>query len=179
MGQLDAVRLHRVTPEDWRSHRDLRLEMLQDTPDAFWSTYEREAGNDEAQWRAGIERIAFLQARAGQRLLGSVGLVLHADPVPDLAAESSALLIAMYVVPSGRRHGVGSALVGGALELAREHGRQRVLLEVTSSNHGARALYERMGFVATGASTAHPRRAELVEHEMVCELAPAGVSRGR
>ena len=34
-----TLTVHRVTPDDWRSHRDLRLEMLQATPDAFFTQY--------------------------------------------------------------------------------------------------------------------------------------------
>lgn len=52
--------------------------------------------------------------------------------------------------PAARRRGVGAALVAAALSEAREHGAERVLLEVRASNEAALALYRRAGFVEDG-----------------------------
>lgn len=62
-------------PEDWVSHRDLRLEMLQDSPTAFWATLDDAHLLTEAEWREELRgpRIHF-QARAvdteGQEIAG-------------------------------------------------------------------------------------------------------------
>lgn len=45
------IHLHRVLAQDWESHRDIRLEMLQNAPDAFWFSYADEAVFEEADWR--------------------------------------------------------------------------------------------------------------------------------
>ena len=45
-----------------------------------------------------------------------------------------------------------------------------VILEVGSPNGPAIALYERCGFVPTGATAAHPRREDVHELEMVHPL---------
>ena len=58
-----ALHLHPVSPDDWESHRDVRLAMLQDAPDAFWFTYADEAVYDEADWRERIEGAWLVQAR--------------------------------------------------------------------------------------------------------------------
>jgi ribosomal protein S18 acetylase RimI-like enzyme len=52
----------------------------------------------------------------------------------------------LFVRESGRRAGLGEALVATALERARARGCGRVELDVSESNGAARALYERMGF---------------------------------
>jgi GNAT superfamily N-acetyltransferase len=52
----------------------------------------------------------------------------------------------LYVRDSDRRKGLGEALVGKAIERARERGCGRIELDVSESNRGAWALYERMGF---------------------------------
>ena len=56
------------------------------------------------------------------------------------------------------------------LEEARHLGKAEVVLEVGSHNDPAIALYERCGFVRTGAITGHPRREDVHELEMVHPL---------
>lgn len=48
-----------------------------------------------------------------------------------------------------RGQGVGTKLLNGVIEFAREHGYQTVRLDVVDTNPRARQLYERVGFVAT------------------------------
>jgi ribosomal protein S18 acetylase RimI-like enzyme len=155
-----------VRPDDWRSYRDLRLEGLLEAPDAFWFTHADEAAYDEADWRERIEGAWIVQARDGQGLLGSAGLGLHWEP----ERATVATLFGMYVTPRARGRGVGAALVAAVVEEARRRGKSEVVLEVTSDNAAARALYERCGFVATGATHPHPRKEELHEIEMVRSL---------
>ena len=50
--QHPSVQLHRVRPDDWVSHRDLRLEALRDAPDAFWFTYA-----DEVAFEGGLKLV--------------------------------------------------------------------------------------------------------------------------
>ncbi|HSG47720.1 MAG TPA: ribosomal protein S18-alanine N-acetyltransferase [Longimicrobiales bacterium] len=54
------------------------------------------------------------------------------------------------VRPEARGRGVGSALLDHILEVARERSVQSVFLEVRESNHVARELYARRGFVEVG-----------------------------
>jgi ribosomal protein S18 acetylase RimI-like enzyme len=164
--QHQSVHLHRVRPDDWVSHRDLRLEALRDAPDAFWFTYADEAAFDEADWRARIEGAWLVQARDEDEVLGTAGLGSHWEP----ERATVPTLFGMYVTPRARDRGVGQILVRAVLEEARRRGAAEVLLEVTSGNTAARALYERCGFVATGAMHPHPRNEHLQEIEMVATL---------
>jgi ribosomal protein S18 acetylase RimI-like enzyme len=157
------MHLHPVTPEDWESHREVRLAMLQDAPEAFWFTYADEAVYDEADWRERIEGAWLVQARDADGLIGSAGLGSHWEP----ERATTATLFGMYVAPRARGLGVGEALVRAALDEARRLGKSEVVLEVTSSNEAAEALYARCGFVRTGAVHNHPRRPDLTEIEMV------------
>jgi ribosomal protein S18 acetylase RimI-like enzyme len=160
----DEIRLHQVAPDDWESHRAIRLEMLLDAPDAFWFTHADEVGLTEAGWRAQVERGWLVQAREDDVVLGSAGLGTHWEP----GRESTATLFGMYVTPRARGRGVGERLVRAVLDEARLRGAGEVVLEVANTNAAAIALYERCGFVATGATHPHPRRPELHELEMVC-----------
>lgn len=53
----------------------------------------------------------------------------------------------LVVRPGMRGKGIGSKLLEAVFELAREKKCARVRLTVIDTNHGARRLYERMGFV--------------------------------
>ena len=57
----------------------------------------------------------------------------------------------VLVAESHRRRGIGSALTTAAEELARERGHSRLALTVSAKSPEVRALYERLGFRATGA----------------------------
>lgn len=54
------------------------------------------------------------------------------------------------VVPGWRRRGIARTLVERLIEEARRRGCREVLLEVATSNAGAIALYEGVGFVSIG-----------------------------
>jgi GNAT superfamily N-acetyltransferase len=54
----------------------------------------------------------------------------------------------LFVRDEDRRRGLGEALVARTIGRARERGCGRIELDVSESNRGAWALYERMGFSA-------------------------------
>lgn len=170
------IRLRAVTPDLWECHRDLRLEMLADAPDAFWATLaEAEAMTDE-QWRARtagplVHLQALVGTADGEELAGSLGI----DPVgytEDLPLDADTVnVVAVYVRPAFRGRRVVRALVAGAADVVRGMGRDRLLLEVTSDNAPARRAYERLGFTETGRTHPDPRRgSEFCEVEYEARL---------
>ncbi|MGY5764377.1 GNAT family N-acetyltransferase [Brachybacterium sp. DNPG3] len=152
---VGAVRLHRVGPQDWESHRDLRLDMLRADPDAFWARADQLSAWDEADWRrdaAGPRR--HIQVRRGGAVLGGIG-VLPEGYTPEHPLPADAVhLVSLWVRPAARGTGLSALLLQGATELAMELGRPRLLLDVDARNIPARRLYERSGFRATGAEEA-------------------------
>ena len=124
-----TLTVHRVTPDDWESHRDLRLEMLQAAPDAFFTQYADVVDFDEDTWRGRIATQCHFQARLEGDPVGSVGVWDDPETPGDAAT-----LVAMYVAPRARGAGVGERLVQAVLDEAAERGRRRVVLEVTVGN---------------------------------------------
>jgi ribosomal protein S18 acetylase RimI-like enzyme len=91
-----------------------------------------------------------LVAVSGAEIVGSV----HVERSPPGFGE-----IGMAVTREWRGRGVGSALLAGAIEWARERGLHKLSLGVFAHNAGAIALYRKFGFVEEGRRVKHYRRA--------------------
>jgi ribosomal protein S18 acetylase RimI-like enzyme len=140
-----VVDVRRVRPDEWRDLRELRLESLQDSPDAFWRRHDEELETPDEDWRERAESPCFV-AVEDERLVGMV--VGMADDEDDRLAN----LYAMYVKPGARGRGIGEALVNAHVAWARDAGFARVRLMVNVDNESAHRLYERCGFRDTGHS---------------------------
>lgn len=89
-------------------------------------------------------------ARAGERAAGVCQLRYRFGVwygAPDCALED------LFVSEEARGSGLGRALLGGAIERAREHGCRRIELDVNEGNEPARSLYERHGFSSRSSGT--------------------------
>lgn len=91
----------------------------------------------------------FLVAEVGEGVAGYVVAV-------DAADEGEILNLA--VAPTGRRQGLGRALVEHILDALGERGATKVFLEVRESNAAARALYAVYGFTEVGRRREYYRR---------------------
>lgn len=138
------ITVERVTEQDWRTLRDVRLRALTEAPQAFGSTLERELAFEESTWR---ERAAagrtFLAVRAGQ-VVGLAGY--YAEP----GREKERQLVSMWVDPYARGSGAAALLVAAVREAAAAEGARTLTLFVADGNDRARRLYERLGFRSTG-----------------------------
>jgi GNAT superfamily N-acetyltransferase len=101
---------------------------------------------------AGVERL--LDDRDSEFLIGAP----HEDAPPGgvvqlryrwgiWRAGFDCLLEDLYVAEEARRHGLGRALLEGAIARARVRGCRRMELDTNEDNAAARALYEAAGFV--------------------------------
>jgi ribosomal protein S18 acetylase RimI-like enzyme len=148
-----------------------------DTIRAHWEAMEEEIGGPpwvRERWEeelVDVERrlrdsAIFLAEDDGQPL-GLLGL--------DFGREKIAHVQSVYVRPEARRRGVANALMVEAAAMSREHGYDHIELDVLTSNHGALAVYERLGFVE------YQRRLAVPLDELDVRLGgqPAGESSGR
>lgn len=140
-----GILVQRLTADDWRVWRDVRLAALADAPYAFGSSLAREQSFNETDWRA--------------RLAPSNGLsavvLLDGQPVGAIggytpAGAAAVLLIAMWARPDLRGRGLGDALVSEVLAWAREQGWPSIELRVADGNNAARRLFLRHGFAPNG-----------------------------
>jgi ribosomal protein S18 acetylase RimI-like enzyme len=160
-------RIDRVGPEAWSRLRGVRLRALGDAPDAFWSTTEGESRLAVDVWRRRLARpdaATFLAVRDGVDVGLAIGAPHHVHP-------SDAGLYSVWVAPAVRGSGVADRLITAVVDWARAAGHPRIRLDVADANRRAVALYARLGFARTGATSRFPPpRDHIVEHERALEL---------
>ena len=99
-----------------------------------------------------------MAARVGELVAAGDTVVLIAGEGPDAlvllrfranlwSPHDESYVAELYVVPEHRRHGLGQALMERAMSLSRERGCDRIELCTEETDIGARALYEKLGFV--------------------------------
>ena len=162
----DETTIRRVRTEDAGRARALRLEMLADTPLAFLTTLAEAAAKPHDEFVGRITRaaagtqIGHFVAVSGKQLVGQV--IAVESPTDD----DITMLFAVYVSPSHRGSGVLVGLVEAAAAWSRECGRNRLELEVVSTNARATRAYQKIGFQALGDPIPHPTILTLTEQVM-------------
>ena len=144
------VTIRRFAAHEWRIYRDLRLRALADSPDAFGSTYEREAAREDAEWESRL--------RTGAAETVQMPLVAFVEQTPaglawarvDEHDPTVAHLFQVWVAPEYRGQGIGRLMTNTAIAWARDLGVGRLRLGVTPSHPAARHLYRQAGFVDVG-----------------------------
>jgi GNAT superfamily N-acetyltransferase len=159
------MEIQRLSIDEARRLRHIRLRALADTPDAFGSTYAAVAAHPLAEWSKQLQEIAtFVAVHDGKDL----GLVRCAS---DEHHHDTAWLISMWVTPEARGQGVGNALIDAVIECARSSGASRLLLDVGDHNQQAIALYARKGFQPNGQTGSLPApRNHIREHQRELRL---------
>ena len=137
-----------MTTADVDAYRSLRLEALNDSPEAFSaSPVDETTLRDED-----------MAARCAPPLPGLTLGAFQADTLIGMAAyipntgtktRHKAKLVSVYLKPDWRKSGLGRALVEGIIAHARE---QQVILQCNATMHNlpARRLYHALGFVPFG-----------------------------
>lgn len=83
---------------------------------------------------------------------GSVAGFVSVSEKKHWTGQTDAYIGELVVATDHEGHGVGSALVGAAIDWSRERGLERVTLDTGIRNDRARRLYESLGFEEEGIS---------------------------
>lgn len=158
--------VRRVMPQEWVTLRSMRLAGLRDAPLSFGSSYEREAGWDEARWRESATSVAWFLAWRDGRPVGiaggtggrrkGAGAPGGRDEHAPAGDEGERYVISMWVDPSARGTGIADALIGAVAGWARADGARTLKLWVADASPRARAFYHRAGFRTTGETDEMP-----------------------
>jgi ribosomal protein S18 acetylase RimI-like enzyme len=160
-----VIKLVPITPDVVAAFKDVRLRALQDSPQAFGSTYAKESQFGDDEWLRRSERWATPRRGGWLAMDGDApcGIVVGDC---DRADPTVAWIMSMWVVPTHRRMGAGRRLVEALLRWAVTQDYRVVRLEVVCTNDAAIRFYESMEFVKTGRTCIYPNDPSLFEYEM-------------
>jgi ribosomal protein S18 acetylase RimI-like enzyme len=154
---------------DWRRLREIRLEMLADTPLAYVESRSAAEAYDDERWR---ERAAWADEphHLGLAVVPGgtgrwIGLACCAAR-PDLGDR--AFVFSVYVAPAVRGRGVADQLFDRVEDWAGAEGHRDLFLFVHESNPRAIAFYRRRGYLDTGAR--EPYRLDPTQSELELRL---------
>ncbi|QPF74753.1 GNAT family N-acetyltransferase [Roseateles sp. DAIF2] len=146
---LPGCELRLLREEQLPDYKALRDRMLAGHDEAFTSDAATELARSAESYRSRISQgpggacLFTLTAWLDGTLIGAVSC----EREPRQKVRHTAHLIGMMVDDPVQGRGIGRALLHAALRLLeQEDGIELVTLSVTSSNRGAVALYESMGF---------------------------------
>lgn len=164
----DDVIVRALLPRDVELFRSLRLQALEDSPDAYVETLE---GARNCDWDARAARLFVLDPPTS---VAYVALVRDLPVAMIIAGHKDhngfPFLAAMWVHPDFRRRGIGRSLVDRALAFLSATGQRYVSLWVTESHADVFQFYERLGFERTGAKSTLRPGSEITILEMARAL---------
>ena len=144
------MQIRALAPPDALAFVALRLRGLLECPEAFASSHEEELSTPLTEIERRLEPksdSAVFGAFEGETLCALVGL--QREQMAKLAHK--AFIWGMYVAPEVRTQGVGSKILGHALQYATTVlGVRQVNLGVNTKNKAAVSLYRKLGFVQFG-----------------------------
>lgn len=152
-GTASAYIVREVVEADWPQLRELRLEMLADTPIAYGETLDVALTHEEPEWRMRARRglpehtilLTAIHRETG-RWVGTMGGFVQREP-----GAQGPLLVGVYVSPEhrGRSHGVAEAMIGRVEQWAAGEA-DSLRLIVHEDNARAIGFYRRLGYVPNG-----------------------------
>lgn len=128
---------------DWEELREVRLRALRESGSSYISSFERESGYEENDWKEEFSRGRWW-VLSGQG--GSPAGLIGATPF-----QGDWYLEYLWIAPAFRRRGLAARLVRHVIDsVTAEEGISTVALWVLNENQAAYTLYKRLGFIADG-----------------------------
>ena len=166
---MSIMEFRQARLEEWEQSRDLRREMLADTPIAYLQTLDDALATPDEVWRRQHqERLSmpsnaavFVAVDARGRWRGQAATMVNAFSRPVRV-----WLGAVYLAPEARGSGAAERLVELAEDWTRERGHDELFLEVHEHNGPAIRFYERTGWQLTGQRRPYPLDPSMDELEM-------------
>ncbi|MGZ5199610.1 MAG: N-acetyltransferase family protein [Telluria sp.] len=164
------MNIRTLQPADWPVYRSLRLRALEDSPDAFATTFAEQAARPDDSWAA---RLA---AAAGSEHEYPLLAEHDGNPCGTAWARTDATdpavveILQVWVAPEARGHGIAAGLLREAIGWARTRGARTVTLDVTQGDSPAVRLYLREGFRNVGEAVPFRQGSPLLSQPMRLDL---------
>jgi ribosomal protein S18 acetylase RimI-like enzyme len=143
------MELRILKPSDANNYRYIRLEALQNNPEAFASSYEEEKDEPVEKYIYNFQSKDSFTIGAFEN--GNLVGVITLKKESLLKLRHRANIVAMYVNPESRGIGIGKALLTEVIKKANDlDGIEQIYLTVVTTNEAAKRLYYSMGFEVFG-----------------------------
>lgn len=143
------IHITTLPPGEWEKYRLIRLEALQDSPQAFGTTLKEAQAEPESFWRERLEQAALGErvwlffAQEGADIMGTIGAYTEEGEHNEHVAN----IVGFFVSPHARGKGVGEKLFSTILKTLQDVPRiVKIYLRVTTTQTPAIAIYEKYGF---------------------------------
>ncbi|SEO87769.1 Ribosomal protein S18 acetylase RimI [Amphibacillus marinus] len=143
------MEIRQLKSNDAESYLAIRLEALQNSHEAFATSYGEEKNQTENSYhdRLSSETTFTFGAFIDKQLVGVITLVR--ETLVKLSHRAN--LVAMYIKPEARGKGIGKLLVNSAIgQAAQLDGLEQIYLSVVTTNQSAKQLYLATGFEVVG-----------------------------
>ncbi len=142
---MDNMNIRLLTPNDWQVWQHIRLQGLQNNPEAFGSSYEEECNQSQDELKSYLEKNAVFASFVGEELVGCAGFYT----LDKFKKKHIGFLYGIYVSPEHRGKGIADQL----LRVVVGHAKSLVLqlhLTCVTTQSSAFYLYKKHGFRAFG-----------------------------
>lgn len=139
---MTEITVRALTEDEWETYRALRLEALQESPEAFVADHDTEAAESEDFWRDRMGRSVRLVAESEGDQVGVVSLGSAAETGSDNGGQ----LFGLWVRPDWRGRSVAANLVRQGARIAEDKGLGQLFYWVGSDNGRAVAFASSFGF---------------------------------
>jgi RimJ/RimL family protein N-acetyltransferase len=151
--------VRQADPGDAQGLKDLGEEVAAEPEGWLATTDGWRSAADERRYLRAIRRYphaaVFVAEAEDGSVVGRLSIARDQHPASRHVAD-----VGLMVAQSHRRRGVGRALLGAAVEWAREQDVRKLELHVFPHNEAAIALYEQFGFEREGYRRRHYRRGD-------------------
>jgi RimJ/RimL family protein N-acetyltransferase len=139
------ILIRRLGMSEAAAYREIRLEALRCSPEAFGSTFEAERIRPLERFAEQLSNCTVFGAFRSTEIVGMAGFMVR-EGAKD---AHKGMLWGMYVRAGSRNAGVGRRLATAVIDFAREQV-ELLQLAVVRDNEPARRLYASLGFVEYG-----------------------------
>lgn len=174
---MSDITVRALGEDEWEQYRSVRLNALEESPEAFVATADEERAFDEDFWRNRMRRSQRLLAEQDGAPVG-VASVGQATREGEKDNAKVAELFGLWVAPAARGTGVATQLVQAGADAARQQGRSHLAYWVGADNGRAVAFASGFGFRPTDSRRPMRVKASDDDEDEVAMVLPLGEDRG-
>jgi ribosomal protein S18 acetylase RimI-like enzyme len=132
-----------ATASDWKLYKDIRLEALENVPQAFGQSYTDAANQPDSHWQDILS-----QENRFFVLTEENGIVVSVAGTKQIT-DDTWFVIAVYTRPAFRGKGIAKETIQEVLNELQKRGIKKAELSVNVDQEAAIALYKGLGFSIT------------------------------